>query len=68
MRLGGYIVAYTPSIIQAKQFLQHLPEDFMHERTTEIIDRDWKMKGDAVRPVTADIGHTAFLTVVRRIL
>ncbi|HIH24216.1 TPA: hypothetical protein HA251_04240 [Candidatus Woesearchaeota archaeon] len=40
----------------------------LHERTVEIIDRDWRIKGDAVRPVTADIGHTAFLTIVRRIL
>lgn len=68
VKLGGYIVAYTPSITQAAQFVNTLPEGILHERTTEIIDRDWKIKGDAVRPVTADIGHTAFLTIVRRIL
>ncbi len=70
LKLGGYLVAYTPSVIQAQKFLQELSltQDFLVERTTEIIDRDWKIKGDAVRPVTADIGHTAFLTIVRRIL
>ena len=68
VKLGGYIVAYTPSITQAAKFVNGLPEGMLHERTTEIIDRDWRIKGDAVRPVTADIGHTAFLTVVRRIL
>lgn len=67
-RLGGYIVAYTPSITQAAKVVNSLPEGFLHERTTEIIDRDWRIKGDAVRPVTADIGHTAFLTIIRRIL
>ena len=67
-KVGSYIVAYTPSITQAAQFVNKLPEGFLHERTTEIIDRDWRIKGDAVRPLTADIGHTAFLTVVRRIL
>lgn len=68
VKLGGYIVAYTPSITQAAKFVNGLPEGMLFERTTEIIDRDWKIKGDAVRPVTADIGHTAFLTIVRRIL
>jgi tRNA (adenine57-N1/adenine58-N1)-methyltransferase len=67
-KLGGYIVAYTPSITQAAKFVSSLSEGMLHERTTEIIDRDWRIKGDAVRPVTADIGHTAFLTIVRRIL
>jgi tRNA (adenine57-N1/adenine58-N1)-methyltransferase len=66
-RLGAYIVAYTPSITQAAKFVNGLPDTLLHERTTEIIDRDWRIKGDAVRPVTADIGHTAFLTVVRKI-
>jgi tRNA (adenine57-N1/adenine58-N1)-methyltransferase catalytic subunit len=67
-KLGGYIVAYTPSITQAARFVHSLPQGMLHERTTEIIDRDWKIKGDAVRPMTADIGHTAFLTIVRKIL
>jgi len=67
LKLGGYIVAYTPSITQAARFVNDLPQWLLHERTTEIIDRDWRIKGEAVRPLTADIGHTAFLTIVRRI-
>lgn len=66
-KLGAYIVAYTPTIVQAQRFVNGLPEGLLHERTCEIIDRDWKMQGDAVRPVSGDIGHTAFLTFVRRI-
>jgi tRNA (adenine57-N1/adenine58-N1)-methyltransferase len=68
MRLGAYVAAYTPSITQAQKLVNNLPREFLYERTTEIIDRDWRIKGDAVRPVTADIGHTAFLTILRRIL
>jgi tRNA (adenine57-N1/adenine58-N1)-methyltransferase len=67
-KLGAYVVAYTPSIIQAQKFVQGLPKELLLERTTEIIDRDWKVKGDAVRPLSTDVGHTAFLTIVRRIL
>ena len=68
VKVGGYIVAYTPSITQAAKLVNMLPEYALHERTMELIDRDWRIKGEAVRPVTADIGHTAFLTVLRRIL
>ncbi len=67
LKLGGYVVAYTPTIVQAQQFANELPENFILERTVEIIDRDWKVKGKAVRPVSGDIGHTAFLTFARRI-
>jgi tRNA (adenine57-N1/adenine58-N1)-methyltransferase catalytic subunit len=67
-KLGGYIVAYTPSITQAAKLVNSLQQYALHERTMELIDRDWRIKGEAVRPVTADIGHTAFLTVLRRIL
>jgi tRNA A58 N-methylase Trm61 len=66
--LGGFVVAYTPSIVQAARFVNELPGYLLHERTLELIDRDWKIQGDAVRPVNAAIGHTAFLTICRRLL
>ena len=68
LKLGGYVVAYTPAIVQAAHFVHELPKEFLHERTVEIIDRDWKIEGEAIRPVSGDIGHTAFLTICRRIL
>ncbi len=64
---GGYIVAYTPTIVQAQEFVRHLPETVFHERTMELIDRDWNVTGRAVRPANASIGHTAFLTFCRRL-
>lgn len=67
-KLGGYVVAYTPSIVSAQRFVNGLPKALLHERTLELIDRDWRIKGDAVRPVNTDIGHTAFLTFTRRIV
>ncbi len=67
-RLGGYVVAYTPSIVQASHFTGALPPELLHERTCELIERDWKVQGDALRPVSAAVGHTAFLTFARRIL
>ncbi len=65
--IGGYIVAYTPSIIQAQHFVNALPKSISHERTIEVIERPWKIRGDAVRPDSDGIGHTAFLTFCRRV-
>ena len=65
--LGGYVVAYTPSIVQAQRFVNGLPKGLLHERTVETIERSWKIKGDAVRPDTESIGHTAFLTYCRKV-
>ncbi|MDD9953203.1 MAG: methyltransferase domain-containing protein [Candidatus Woesearchaeota archaeon] len=67
VKVGGHIVAYTPSITQAAEFVNNLPKEFLHEKTVELMDRNWKIKGKAVRPVNAAIGHTAFLTFVRRL-
>lgn len=65
--IGGYIVAYTPSIVQAQHFVNDLPKSISHERTIEVIERPWKIRGDAVRPDSDGIGHTAFLTFCRRV-
>lgn len=62
---GAFVVAYTPTIVQASRFVEELPEGWVHERTLELIDRDWKVRGRAIRPGNAPMGHTAFLTVVR---
>jgi tRNA (adenine57-N1/adenine58-N1)-methyltransferase len=67
VKLGGYVVAYTPSIIQAAKFTNTLPKELLHERTIEVIERQWKVRGDAVRPDSEGIGHTAFLTFTRKI-
>lgn len=66
-RLGGHIVAYTPTIVQAQLFVNEMPEWLMHDKTLEVIQRDWKIVGRAVRPSSTSIGHTAFLTFARRI-
>lgn len=66
-RPGAYVVAYTPTIIQAAEFVANQPEGWMHERTLELIDRDWKVRGRAIRPGNAPMGHTGFLTIMRRL-
>ncbi|MFH1174653.1 MAG: methyltransferase domain-containing protein [archaeon] len=69
LKTGGYLVAYTPSITQALQFvntaLTHANLAFLS--TMEIIERSWKVDGKILRPNTEGFGHSAFLTFIRKI-
>lgn len=69
VKVGGFIVAYVPSTTQIQQFCNqiHADDDLYWIKTVEIIARKWKVKGKAVRPVSQGLGHTAFLTFVRRL-
>jgi len=63
LKIGKYLVAYTPSIEQAKKFHESL-NGFLCE-TLECIVRNWDMK--VLRPHSRMIAHTAFLTIARLI-
>lgn len=64
LKVGGYIISYSPSITQSKRFYDALAEDFMSE-TIETLERSWNMK--TVRPDTRMLGHTGFITVARKL-
>ena len=65
---GGILAAYTPSIMQAAQ-LHEASEDgpWTGGSTVEILHRGWHIKGDAVRPEHRMVGHTGFVTTLRRL-
>ena len=65
---GGILAAYTPSIMQAAQ-LHEACEDgpWTGGSTVEILHRGWHIKGDAVRPEHRMVGHTGFVTTLRRL-
>lgn len=67
--VGGWIVAYLPSINQTAQFVNAVLEHpgLQHRKTVELIEREWAIKGLKVRPSSAALGHTGFLVFVRRI-
>lgn len=65
---GGILVAYTPSIVQAVQLREACgPGLWASVSTVEVLHRDWHIKGDAVRPEHRMVGHTGFITSVRRL-
>ncbi|MBR9690332.1 methyltransferase domain-containing protein [Candidatus Woesearchaeota archaeon] len=67
LKVGGFLVAYTPTTSQLADFVNKLPEGMVHLKSIEIIEREWEVKDRKVRPKTASIGHSGFLTFVRRI-
>lgn len=69
LKIGGWLVTYTPTTTQASQFVEAIKKNksFLLDNTTELIRRKWLIDGKRVRPQSAEIGHTAFLTFTRRI-
>lgn len=69
LKIGGYLVSYSPTIPQVMDFSEEIKkyEEFKYLKTIEIIERDWDVQGRKVRPKTQQIGHSGFITFVRRI-
>ncbi len=69
LKIGGFIVAYCPQITQAQIFLNELMKtnNYIHVKSVEIIERDWKIEGQIVRPRSLSNIHSGFITVVRKI-
>jgi tRNA (adenine57-N1/adenine58-N1)-methyltransferase len=69
LKIGGFLIAYTPTILQASQFAEEIRKNksFLFDKTIELIQRKWIVDGRRLRPGSAEIGHTAFMTFVRRI-
>ncbi len=67
LRLGGILVAYTPSITQAVQVREAMARSraWNGARTLEVLHRGWHIEGQAVRPDHRMVAHTAFLTTAR---
>jgi tRNA (adenine57-N1/adenine58-N1)-methyltransferase len=68
LRPGGVFAVYVPTVLQIKQLHDALVtrSDFALAETVEILERGWHVAGRSVRPEQRMIGHTGFLTFVRR--
>lgn len=67
LRPGGWVAAYTPSIIQASQFAEAVraEQHYVQLETHEVLIRGWHIHGLAVRPEHDMVGHTGFVSVAR---
>jgi len=69
LKIGGYLVSYSPQITQAADFINTLSkhDSFIHIKTVEILEREWSFKGRIVKPKGFAIDHSGFLSFVRKI-
>jgi tRNA (adenine57-N1/adenine58-N1)-methyltransferase catalytic subunit len=64
---GGWVAAYSPSILQVSQFVDAVREtrQYAQIETHEVLVRAWHVRGAAVRPEHQMVGHTGFLSLAR---
>lgn len=67
LKVGGFLVSYSPSIPQTMDFVNSLPEGLLHIKTVEILAREWEVSQRKVRPRTQGIGHSGFISFARKI-
>jgi len=69
LKIGGFLVSYSPTIPQVADFVNAAVkiEGMMHIKTIEIIEREWEVSDRKVRPRSQMIGHTGFLSFLRRV-
>lgn len=69
LKVGGFIVSYSPTIPQVMDFVTEINKHkgFLYLETIEIIERQWEINERKVRPCSQQIGHSGFLSFVRRI-
>jgi tRNA (adenine57-N1/adenine58-N1)-methyltransferase len=69
LRAGGLILAYVPTVLQVKQFVDGLREHggFAAIQSFETLIRFWHVKNLSVRPEHRMVAHTGFVIVARRL-
>ncbi|MBR9699710.1 methyltransferase domain-containing protein [Candidatus Woesearchaeota archaeon] len=69
LKIGGFLVSYSPTTPQVTDFVNEINhhKEFIYLETTEILERQWEFSERKVRPKSQQIGHSGFLTFVRRI-
>jgi len=69
LKVGGFLVSYSPTIPQVMDFVNTIAnnKNFIIIKTVEVIERKWDVYQRKVRPKSEGIGHSGFLTFVRKI-
>lgn len=68
LKEGGWLVTYLPTIVQVMTAVDESSKNnLLHVKTVELLEREWHIEGRKVRPKSAMIAHTAFLSFFRKI-
>jgi len=70
LKVGGFLVNYSPSITSTSDFVSEIMKhkELLVIKTVELVERLWTVDERRVHPKSVPIGHSGFLTFVRRIL
>ena len=67
IKRGGFLITYTPQIEQAMKTVRQAPKDLILKEVKEVDEQKWVIDDKRSKPLKNDLGHTAFLTVFRKI-
>ena len=69
LKNGGVIVAYIPTVLQVKNFVESLKATklFSDIETAEFTRRPWKVDGLSIRPEMWIYSHSAFIVSARKL-
>ncbi|MBW3017512.1 methyltransferase domain-containing protein [Candidatus Woesearchaeota archaeon] len=69
LKQGGFMAVYSPQVTQVQQLINTNKELglFIVLKTIETTERAWKIEGQVARPEFTALGHTGFLTFMRKI-
>ena len=69
LRAGGVVLAWVPTVLQVKQFVDALRADggFAAIQSFEMLQRFWHVKQLSIRPEHRMVAHTGFVVVARRL-
>jgi len=65
LKPGASLAIYLPNITQVKELLEGL-EGWIKVSVFEILKRDWVVKEKVLRPEHRLLGHTGFITILRK--
>ncbi len=70
LKVGAFLVCYSITTPQLQDFVAELAKEerLLCVKTVELIEREWNVEDRIVKPKTISIGHSGFLTFVRKIL
>lgn len=70
LKVGGFVVVYSLCLQPLQEFMNAIKDkkEFSHIKTIEVLERLWKIEGEIARPKNIEIGHSGFLTFVKRIV
>ncbi len=70
LKTGGNIVIYSLCLQPLEEFIAEAKnkKELLCGKTIELIERKWKIQDKITRPDNIEIGHTGFLTFIKRIV